>query len=154
VALLKYKGKGLMFLFNWSFWRSATGVVAAVVVVAALIVGAWQVGWIFKTANTNRDATLRQQGTGNQSAMVSEIPQKIADVARYTLQIDNPAYADMKNGIKQSRSYAAQLVCGDAAQLNSLSEIPTADQSWVVTNCVGGELSATSIYAVTSQPGQ
>jgi hypothetical protein len=114
----------------------------------------WQVGWIFHTANTNRDATLRQHGVGNQSAMVSEIPLKIADVQRYTLQIENPAYADMKQGIKQSRSYAAQLVCGDAAQLNSPTDIAPADQAWVVTNCVGGELSATSIYAVTSQPGQ
>jgi hypothetical protein len=114
----------------------------------------WQAGWIFHTANTNRDATLRQHGVGNQSAMVSEIPLKIADVQRYTLQIENPAYADMKQGIKQSRSYAAQLVCGDAAQLNSPTDIAPADQAWVVTNCVGGELSATSIYAVTSQPGQ
>jgi hypothetical protein len=70
------------------------------------------------------------------------------------LQIANPAYADMKQGIEQSRSYAAQLVCGDAAQLNSLTELAPADQAWVITNCVGGELSATSTYAVTSQPGQ
>jgi 23S rRNA A1618 N6-methylase RlmF len=143
-----------MFLFNSSFWRSVPGVLLGLVVAAALVVGAWQVGWIFHTANTNREATLQQQGTGNQSAMRSEIPQKIADVSRYTLQIANPAYADMKQGIEQSRSYAAQLVCGDAAQLNSLTELAPADQAWVITNCVGGELSATSTYAVTSQPGQ
>jgi hypothetical protein len=143
-----------MFLFNSSFWRSVPGVLFGVVVAGALVVGMWQVGWIFHTANTNRESTLRQHGVGNQSAMVSEIPRKIADVQRYTLQIDNPAYADMKQAIKQSRSYAAQLVCGDAAQLNSPTDIAPADQSWVATNCVGGELSATSIYAVTSQPGQ
>jgi hypothetical protein len=143
-----------MFLFNWSFWRSVPGVLLSLAVVAALVIGAWQIGWIFKTANTNREAGLRQNGVANQSAMVSEIPQKIADVARYTLQIDNPAYAAMKSDIVQSRSYAAQLVCGDAAQLNSLSEIPTADQSWVVTNCVGGELSATSKFSVPVVPGQ
>jgi 23S rRNA A1618 N6-methylase RlmF len=143
-----------MFLFNWSFWRSTAGVIVAAVVVAALVVGAWQVGWIFKSANTNRDATLRQQGVGNQSAMVSEIPRKIEDIQRYTVQIANPAYADMKKGIEQSRSYAAQLVCGDAAQLNSLTELASADQTFVKINCVGGELSATSQYAITTTPGE
>jgi len=143
-----------MFLFNSSFWRSVPGVLLGVALLVALVLGGWQAGWWFKTQNTNRDATLRQQGVGNQSAMVSEIPRKIADVQRYTLQIENPAYKDMKSSIEQSRSYAAQLVCGDAAQLNSLTELAHADQTWVVTNCVGGELSATSIYAVTSQPGQ
>ena len=86
--------------------------------------------------------------------MVSEIPRKIADVQRYTLQIDNPAYAGMKHDIEQSRSYAAQIVCGDAAQLNSLNELAPADQAWVTTNCVGGELSATSRYSVSTTPGQ
>ena len=143
-----------MFLFNWSFWRSVPGVLFSLLVVGALFVGAWQIGWIFHTANTNREATLQQQGVGNQSAMRSEIPQKIADVQRYTLQIDNPAYKSMANDIKQSRSYAAQLVCGDAAQLNDIKEIAPADQSWVSTNCVGGELSATSIYSITGTPGQ
>ena len=143
-----------MFLFNSSFWRSVPGVLLGVALLVALVLGGWQAGWWFKTQNTNRDATLRQQGVGNQSAMVSEIPRKIADVGRYTLQIENPAYKDMASSIKQSRSYAAQLVCGDAAQLNSLTELAHADQTWVLTNCVGGELSATSTYAVTSQPGQ
>ena len=143
-----------MFLFNSSFWRSVPGVLLGIGVVAAVILGGWQAGWWFTAQNANREATVQQQGTGNQSAMRSEIPQKIADVQRYTLQIDNPAYKNMANDIKQSRSYAAQLVCGDAAQLNDVKELAPADQSWVSNNCVGGELSATSIYAVTSQPGQ
>ena len=143
-----------MFLFNSSFWRSVPGALLGLAVVAAIVLGGWQLGWWFKTQNTNRDAALQQHGVGNQSAMVSEIPRKIADVQRYTLQIDNPAYADMKHDIEQSRSYAAQIVCGDAAQLNSPSELTQADQSWVTTNCVGGELSATSKYSVSTTPGQ
>ena len=128
--------------------------IAAVLLIAAVVLTGWQVGWWFTTQNTNRDAALQQHGVANQSAMVSEIPRKIADVQRYTLQLDNPAYADMKHDIEQSRSYAAQIVCGDAAQLNSPSELTTADQSWVTTNCVGGELSATSKYSVSTTPGQ
>jgi cytochrome bd-type quinol oxidase subunit 1 len=143
-----------MFLFNSSFWRSVPGVLLGVAVVVGVVVGGWQAGWWFTAQNANREATVQQQGVGNQSAMRSEIPQKIADVQRYTLQIDNPAYAAMKLDIEQSRSYAAQLVCGDAAQLNDVTELAPADQSWVTTNCVGGELSATSKYAVTTQPGQ
>ena len=92
--------------------------VVGLLLLAALIVGGWQAGWWFNTQNTNRQAHLNQSGYANQSAMRDEITRKLADVNQYTLQISNPAYASMKHNIRESRSFAAQLVCGDAAQIN------------------------------------
>lgn len=125
----------------------------AVFLVAALIVGGWQAGWWFTNQNTNRQAHLYQSGYANQSAMREEITRKLADVNQYTVQINNPAYADEKNSIKQSRSFAAQLICGDAAQINPSEPLPPQQAQWVTANCVDGTLSPTSTYAVSSQPG-
>lgn len=134
--------------------KVVASVLSAVLLIAAVVLIGWRIGWWFNVQNTNRDASLQQNGVANQSAMVSEIPRKIDDVQRYTLQIENPSYTGIKHDIEQSRAYAATIACGDAAQLNSLSEVPTGAQSWIVANCSNGDLSPSSQYAVSSQPGQ
>jgi hypothetical protein len=85
--------------------------------------------------------------------MRDEVAEKLADVSRYTLQLSNPAYGSMKDNIRQTRSIAAQLVCGDAAQLNPGTNLPPDESQWVRINCVNGDLSPASVYAVTSEPG-
>jgi hypothetical protein len=140
-----------MFLFNSSFWRSVPGVLFGLVLLAGVVVGMWQVGWIFHTANVNRDAQVNQQGYANQSAMRSEITRKLGDVEQYTTQLENPAYKPEWHGIKESRSFAAQLVCGDAAQVTD--GLPVNQAQWVTANCVDGTLSPNSVYALTTTPG-
>jgi len=128
--------------------------VAALVVIALIVVGGWQLGWWFKTQNTNRQAQLYQNGYANQSAMRDEIGRKLEDVQRYTTQIGNPAYASDKANVEQSRAYAGMLVCGDAAQLNPGTQLPTDETRWIATNCEDGSLSPTSSISVATTPGQ
>lgn len=143
-----------MFLFNSSFWRSVPGVLLGIGVVVAVILGGWQAGWWFTAQNTNRAAQVAQQGYANQSAMREEITRKLGDVQQYSTQIANPAYASMKQNIKESRAFAAGLVCGDAAQLNPGTQLPSDEQSFISANCLDGQLSPNSPLALTTTPGQ
>ena len=142
-----------MFLFNSSFWRSVPGVFLGLFVVAAIVVGGWQAGWWFTSQNVNREAHVFQQGYANQSAMRDEINRKLADVNQYTVQIRNPAYKAEKVSIEQSRSYAAMLVCGDAAQLNPGTQLPPDETQFIATNCLDGSLSPNSSLNVVTTPG-
>lgn len=51
----------------------------AVVVVVALSVGVWQLGWFVKEANTNRNTSLRNDRVGTQTALQDEVLSSISD---------------------------------------------------------------------------
>lgn len=53
--------------------------VLALIVVVALSVGVWHLGWFVKEANTNRSTSLRNDRVGTQTAIQDEVLSSISD---------------------------------------------------------------------------
>lgn len=131
-------------------------VIAAVaLVVLAVVYGSvslYKGYWWLAQNNANHQNQVIQNGSSYQESLRSEITKKIGDVEQMTVQIENPAYRAEKQAIISSRSYAAQIVCGDAGQITGVRLRPQQD-AWVLTNCEAGILKPTSIYSITGTAG-
>jgi hypothetical protein len=53
-------------------FRVAVGTVVVLLVVAAVVVGGWQLGWWIKGASTNRNANIARHNDGRQIAYVAQ----------------------------------------------------------------------------------
>lgn len=138
------------------FWIKFWGWFGAAVVVVALLFtagyGLSQGHWWWQNQNAQHQNQIIQNGNSNQETLRSEITAKIGDVQQMTVQIANPDYAAEKDGIKQSRYFAASIVCGDAAQITGVPLRPAQD-SWVRFNCLDGNVKVTSVYNVPTEAG-
>lgn len=123
-------------------WRYLWLLVTVPLLIAAIVVGGWQVGWWFHTQNVNRQAHVLHDSYGYQSATAADLQQKIADILIETTQMS----ADSPTGISYADLHAqrlgeAQLACADASQLTA---IPAAETGWVSSNCLAGAVSPSS----------
>lgn len=138
------------------FWRAFWGWFGVIVFclfgVVTLALAGINGSWWWQSTNANHQNQIIQNGNSNQETLRDEITHKIGDVQQYTLQIDNPAYAAEKADIKQSRYYAAGIVCGDAAQITGVPLRPAQDH-WVRLNCSNGNVKVTSVYNVSQEAG-
>jgi hypothetical protein len=128
---------------------------ASAIVVLAIIYGAvsaYHGYWWLAQNNANHENQVIQNGSSYQESLRSEITKKIGDVEQMTVQIENPAYRAEKQAIISSRSYAAQIVCGDAGQITGVRLRPQ-QNAWVLKNCQDGTLKVTSIYNITGTAG-
>jgi hypothetical protein len=134
------------------FWRWLSVGVGALVVIGLVILAGAHFGWWLQNQDATHQNQIIQNGVSNQETLRAEITSKIGDVEQMTVQIDNPAYAAERADIEQSRYIAAQLVCGDAAEITGVPLRP-AENSWVLTNCLDGNVKATSPYYVNGAAG-
>lgn len=77
-----YARKGLLY---------AVGAIVGLALVAGIVIAGWQVGWWFKTQNTNRNAHLYQHQYGRQQSLLDDIHNKLDTVTTITVQIADPA---------------------------------------------------------------
>jgi len=128
------------------------GVIAAILLVAAIMFGGWQLGWWFKVQNTKRQGQIIniqahnfRQSYGTQQALRDQITQNIGNVLTVTSQIaEDPSDA---GSLKAQRAAIMSIVCSQAAQVTG--DPLTPDQaSFISTNCLAGALNPASQYAV------
>jgi len=125
--------------------KAAGAVLATVVVVAAIVLGGWAVGWWFTTQNTNREAHLYRSSYGNQQTLRDAITAGISQVATDTSQVDATSGQEQADLKAQRYAHVGQ-VCAEAAQVTG-DPLSADQQAFVSTNCSAGAVSPTSQYA-------
>jgi hypothetical protein len=125
------------------FWTTVGGVV----LVALVVVGGWQAGWWFHGQNVNRTSRLYQHSYGRQTALRDDISTKLGTVADITVQLgDTSISAGQRAALKAQRLAVVRIVCQDAEQVNTVTDLPPDQQTFVGANCTGGDVSTGSEY--------
>lgn len=122
-------------------WAPTAG--AGVVLVAAFVLLMWQAGWWFAAHNVNRQTNLIQGSDSNQRALVSDITEKIGDVATATTEMDAASGQQLAD-LRAQRLGFARIACQDAAQLSPADVIGNGVPQWIRVNCTAGTLSPSS----------
>lgn len=121
------------------------GVIVTLAVIAGIVFGGWQLGWWFKTQNTNRAAHLYQHQYGRQQSLLDDMSHKLGSVTDITAQLNEPSVPrEEAAALNAQRLAVARQVCEDAALLNTTNELAPDQQSWVQLNCAYGDVSASS----------
>lgn len=121
----------------------AVGTIATVLVIAALVLGGWWIGWWFKGQDINRESHLIRNGYANQQTLRDQITQNIGNVLAVTAQIaQDPAAA---GALKAQRIAIVNIVCGDAAQVAG-DQLGSDQAQFIKTNCFAGSINPTSPY--------
>lgn len=117
--------------------------VAGVVVLGAVTLGLWQAGWWFSNHNVNRQTRQIQNSDSNQRALVSDLTNKIGDVAKITVQMDSAAGQQLAD-LHAQRLGEANEACNDAMQLSPSDVLGDNVPQWIRTNCTAGNVSPSS----------
>jgi hypothetical protein len=129
--------------FRWALPTVVLGCVAVLVVAAIVLVG-WQVGWWFSNQNVNRQAQQTQNGYSNQTTLHQQVTQNIATITSLTSQIDGTANAQQAADLKAQRAAVAGTACEDASEVSSADPLPASQRQWASANCSDGALSPNS----------
>jgi hypothetical protein len=103
------------------FLATTAGVIVALVVTVALVVGLFFLGWWIKEFAVNRNAEIRQDSYGRQNALVEQI---LDDIAEAEGNIPPNQRAAIIDGI-----------CDSEAKLTGSIELPLNAQSFIKENC-------------------
>jgi hypothetical protein len=120
--------------------RWAWLVIIGCVLAAALVVGLWQVGWIFSNANVNRQTQQIQNSDSNQRALVSDLTSQIASTEAITSQMAAASGQQLAD-LHAQRLGVARIACGDAAQLSTADVLGDGVPQWIRSNCLAGTVS-------------
>jgi|ERR1035437_1216145 hypothetical protein len=72
-------------------FKAIVGVVVSLVVIAALAVGGWQLGWWAQTSAVNHQAHIFANSYGTQSADIAEARNLATQITQVAVQINDPA---------------------------------------------------------------
>ena len=122
------------------FWRWFWVAVLGCVLLGAVIVGLWQVGWIFSNANVNRQTQQIQNSDSNQRALVSDLTNQIASTEAITSQMAAASGQQLAD-LHAQRLGVARIACGDAAQLSTSDVLGGGVPQWIKSNCLAGTVS-------------
>lgn len=124
--------------------RGVLGIAGAILLVAVIVVGGWQIGWWFRTQNVNRESHLIRNGYANQQTLRDQITQNISNVLDVSVQIAGAPAAQRPSLVAQ-RAAIVSIVCGDAAQVAG-DPLDAQQSQFVDANCEAGAISPSSVY--------
>ena len=122
------------------FWRWFWVAVLGCALLGGVIVGLWQVGWIFSNANLNRQTQQIQNSDSNQRALVSDLTAQIANTEAITSQMAAASGQQLAD-LHAQRLGVARIACGDAAQLSTSDVLGGGVPQWIKSNCLAGTVS-------------
>lgn len=111
------------------------GILFCLAILAGIVLGGWQMGWWFKSHNTDRQAHVNRQSYGFQQATREHITQLFRDVSDIDVQLAQmPDNADQlaaqQKAIKDQICQAAEQITGDP--------LPADQGDWVHDHCAMG----------------
>jgi hypothetical protein len=119
-------------------------VVCAVIALVTLV--GWQVGWWFRTEDTNRQAQLDKQGIGYQQPLQNQIGEGIREVLTLNVQLTTNQNPQEIGVLDASRKATVVRICQEAAQVNPAVPLQGDQATFVADNCYAGSISPTSVY--------
>lgn len=106
----------------------------AVAVIAGIVFGGWQLGWWFKTQNTNREAHLQRNSYAFQQTMRENVMKGIADYRSYDTQIaEIPSAAPQ---LQAQQHAELETTCQQGAQLTG--DVDPSITVFLTTYCDAG----------------
>ena len=117
-----------------------TMLIGAVVIVAVVLIG-WQVGWWFTAQNVTRRAHITQNQYNTQEGYISAISNDVANLDGIVAQ--EPGSADQAALRAQAVAVGDQ-ACLEASYLTGSVPPPASMKTWINRNCEAGALSPTS----------
>lgn len=114
-------------------WQWVVAGVLSVVMIFVVVFGGWELGWWFKTQNTNRNTHLYQHSYGAQTADNDAFQNDLQAIAAINVQIQTPGNSVAEiNALKAQR----QAVMNQACVVGKRLYQPPADVLYFVkVNC-------------------
>jgi hypothetical protein len=111
--------------------------ILGIIVIAALAVGAWQLGWFVKEKNVERSAHIYRQSYANQERLREDISEKITAVATIESEYKSLSWPEEKEEIQALESQAraiTNITCHDAEQISG-DELSPSQSEYISANC-------------------
>jgi hypothetical protein len=131
--------------------KALAAVVVGLLVVALVVVGLWQIGWIFTEANTKREGKIEnikahnvRHGYDYQQTLRGQITSGIQGIVQIEAQMIGQSKEERKALANQRLSQLATL-CSEAQNVTG-DPLPEDQQKFISTNCVAGAVSPSSPY--------
>lgn len=102
--------------------RTVTAVLIAVLLVAVIAVGGWQLGWWLKSASVNKNARIQQDSYGRQTALIEQVYNGIKEA-------ETPAIP------AGQRVAIVSQVCDSASKLTGTIQLTTNAAAFVAREC-------------------
>lgn len=102
--------------------------VLAVIVVVALAIGAWQLGWFVEEKNVDRQTQVNDQSQGRQQALTSKVLRDIETVREIDGREDDGTNTARREALVES-------ICMDAGQLSGSVTMPTSATNFINSEC-------------------
>jgi hypothetical protein len=115
--------------------RAALAGLLAVVLLAAVVLGGWQVGWWFKSQNINREAKITRHSFGYQQTYREQVTRGIGDVLAISSQIASAPDSQVVS-LKAQRAAILAQTCSQAAQI--VGDYTPDQEAFISTNCTAG----------------
>jgi hypothetical protein len=115
-----------------------SGIATCLALIAAIVLGGWQLGWWFTAQNANRQAHVIRQGYSNQQSLREQITQKIGTVEDIGVQLDQPGLdPTTKAQLAAEEKAVLAIVCQDADEVTG-DPFPADQAQFISANCLYG----------------
>lgn len=113
--------------------KVALAVVGALVVMAGIVVGGWDLGWFAASSATNHQNHIYQQSYGTQTAEIEQVRTDLTTIDQIDVQLaDRATPASEQSALAAQKVAVTNQACGVAMNITS----PPADVSaFRSTNC-------------------
>jgi hypothetical protein len=108
------------------------GIAVAVVLIAAVVLGGWWVGWWFKEQNVERKAHIFRASYANQERLREDAAEKIAEVRSIEVQIADSGAGDPVEQLEAQATAIGSIACRDISQV---SELDPELESFAASSC-------------------
>lgn len=96
--------------------------IIGILVMIAIVIGGWQLGWWLKSETVNRNAVILQDSYGRQNALVEQI-------------LDDVREVEAGNLPPQQVIAITSQICDSAAKLTGSIQLPQSAASFVAREC-------------------
>ena len=107
---------------------------AAIVILTAIVIGGWQLGWWMQNSAANHQAVITQNGYGAQSAYVQETRTLMVEIATIQTQLVDPSTpASELSALKGQQAAEINQAC--ALANNITMNVPSDIYQFASSNC-------------------
>jgi len=123
------------------------GSFTAILIIAVIVFGGWQLGWWFNNQNENRTTLMIRNSIGYQSNLASEIDGQFQNIETITAQIQSPDVQGNEVIALKAEQYADLSQLCELAQQAHGGTLNAQQSEFIYINCIDGAVSPSSSYS-------